>query len=70
MTTRTYQRELRTLARQSGWSVSPTRGGHLRLTRPGSGPVFAPATPSDWRALPNVRAEMKRRETRTRGRDR
>lgn len=60
MTRATYQRAIRDLARQHGWTVDKTRGGHLRLSRPGSGPVFCASTPSCPRALANTRAEMKR----------
>jgi hypothetical protein len=46
MTTRAqWARELRELARSKGWTVTPTRGGHVKLTRPGSGPVYADVDP-------------------------
>lgn len=47
-------------ARADGWSVEPTGGGHLRLTHPIGGLVFAPATPSCPRAVPNMRAQLRR----------
>jgi predicted RNA binding protein YcfA (HicA-like mRNA interferase family) len=47
-----------------GWNVAPTRRGHLRLTHPNGGLVFVAGTPSDHRALTNMRAEIKRQERR------
>lgn len=38
----------------------PTRGGHWVVSTP-RGPVFVSATPSDWRALRKIRAELGRR---------
>ncbi len=38
----------------------PTRGGHWEISTP-RGPVYVSATPSDWRALRKVRAELRRR---------
>jgi len=66
MSAANYQRELRSLARQQGWSVTPTRGGHLRLPKAGAGVVFASSTPSDWRVLTKVRADLKRATARPR----
>ncbi len=40
--------------------VRPTRGGHWVISTP-RGPVFVSATPSDWRALRKIRAELRRR---------
>lgn len=48
-------------ARRDGWQASPTRGGHIRLEHPdAAGPVIAPSTPSDHRAMANAMAEMRR----------
>ncbi|OIQ93546.1 hypothetical protein GALL_245060 [mine drainage metagenome] len=38
----------------------PTRGGHWVISTP-RGPVFVSATPSDWRVVRKVRAELRRR---------
>ena len=49
-------------ARRDGWQASPTRGGHIRLEHPdAAGPVIAPSTPSDHRAMANAMAEMRRK---------
>jgi hypothetical protein len=40
--------------------VCPTKGGHWVISTP-RGPVFVSATPSDWRALRKIRAELRRR---------
>lgn len=49
-------------ARRDGWQASPTRGGHVRLEHPdAAGPVIAPSTPSDHRAMANAMAEMRRK---------
>jgi hypothetical protein len=55
---RTIQRELE---REFPFAtVERTGGGHLRLTLPNGRFVIAPATPSDWRALDNLRAMVRR----------
>jgi hypothetical protein len=60
-----YLRDLHTLARAAGWTIALTRGNHIRLTHPKvAAPVFAASTPSDHRALANVRAELQRRDAR------
>lgn len=46
--------------RAEGWSIEPTNGGHLRLSHPVGGLVFAAATPSCPRAVPNMRAQLRR----------
>jgi hypothetical protein len=62
MTRTTWQRQLRSLASAYGWSLEHTRGGHLKLTHPAAAvPIFTASTPSDRRALRNVRAELRRR---------
>lgn len=54
-------REIRAL----GWSVTPTRGGHLSLRHPDvKGQLYCPASPSDrnnWQLLLNsMRRALKR----------
>ena len=45
-----------------GFIMTKTRGGHWRLEHPDmKGLVFAPDTPSDHRAVKNLRAELRRR---------
>jgi len=43
-----------------GWTVTPTKGGHLKFQSPKGDVVFAAGTPSDWRAMKNVRAHLRR----------
>jgi predicted RNA binding protein YcfA (HicA-like mRNA interferase family) len=51
---------LRTL-KQEGWRVTPLRKGHTRLVHPKAARVvFASKTPSDVRALHNIRAVCRR----------
>lgn len=50
--------------RKEGWEIEPTKGGHLRWTFIRTGEMFiSPATPSDYRSILNVKADIKRRET-------
>ena len=51
-------------AEAQGWRVQPTRGGHWKLTHPGGGIVVTSSSPSDHRALANVRAQLRRAERR------
>jgi hypothetical protein len=57
-------RELRHLMRdlrRQGFEISPTGGGHRRITRPGQrGAVYTSSTPSDWPALKNLRAQIRK----------
>lgn len=47
-------------ALEEGWTVSPTQNGHLRFTHPCGALVHGPSTPSDHRALKNLRATLRR----------
>lgn len=51
---------LLTYARQSGWAVHRTSGGHLKFTKPGCRPVYTSSTPGDHRAVRNARALLRR----------
>ena len=59
-----FRKEIAGYAKNRGWTAAMTRGGHIRFqhTSPGVGPVFAPSTPSDWRALKNTQAALRRAE--------
>lgn len=48
---------------QRGWTIE-RKGKHLKLKRPGHRLVTAPKTPSEPRALANMRAQIKREERR------
>ena len=52
-------RPLAKAAREQDWTIGPTKGGHLVWISPSGGKVFTPATPSDWRSLPNVIRKLK-----------
>ena len=53
-------------ARDHGWHVTRTRGGHLQLTKQGCPCIFTASTPSDYRAARNVLSRL-RREDRNHG---
>jgi len=56
-------KQLLRAAEARGWQVELTRrGGHLRLVHPAGGLVVAASTPSDRRALANLRAQLRRVE--------
>jgi len=56
-------KELLRAAEARGWRVDATRrGGHVRLVHPDGGVVVASGTPSDHRALANLRAQLRRVE--------
>ena len=50
---------LRTL-RALGWKTERRKGGHYCLTAPDGVQVFTGSTASDWRALKNLRARLRR----------
>lgn len=54
--------DLADLARHQGWRVERTRSGHWRFLPPNPSlpAVVASGTPSDWRALRNFRAQLRR----------
>jgi hypothetical protein len=53
--------EILRLARTHGWSVEPTRNGHLRLRHErADGVVIASGTPGDRRETEHVRTRMRR----------
>jgi predicted RNA binding protein YcfA (HicA-like mRNA interferase family) len=56
-------KELLRAAEARGWRVDATRrGGHVRLVHPDGGVVVASGTPSDRRALANLKAMLRRVE--------
>lgn len=47
---------------RSGWTVTVSGGGHLRMTREGCTTIFAPASPrNDWAAT-KTQAHLRRAE--------
>jgi len=55
--------KLRKTAESQGWRIVQGRGGHLKWypPNPEHSMVVTAATPSDRRAIMNIRAELKRR---------
>lgn len=51
---------LRKRLRRCGWDVSPTGRGHVKFTNPKGDSAIAPSTGSDWRAILNLKADLKR----------
>lgn len=47
-------------AETAGWAVDFTGSDHIRLRAPNGALAFASKTPSDWRTIHNLRAEMRR----------
>lgn len=58
--TREDLRQLVDFAKANGWTVSRTRGGHIRFTKPGLGSIYTSSTPSDYRAGLNAKAQLRR----------
>lgn len=58
-----HKRDLKDIiqqARDQGWEVRTTNGGHLCFRAPNGALVFGPSTPSDVRSIANLRAMLKR----------
>jgi hypothetical protein len=60
VTTRAWRNALAELAREHGGTVEGTRGNHLAIVLPNGERVICSGTPSDWRALANTRANVRR----------
>ena len=57
-----WRRDVEALAREHGCAVEEApRGGHLVLRHPSGWSVFVSKSPSDWRALQNVRGDLRRK---------
>ncbi len=49
-------------AEQQGWTVTRTRGDHLKWLSPNGGtPYFSSKTPSDKRAIANMSQDLRRK---------
>lgn len=53
-------RELREIAEQQGWTVAVRNNGHLVWTSPTGGKVYTSATPSDHRAVKNIKRDLRK----------
>jgi predicted RNA binding protein YcfA (HicA-like mRNA interferase family) len=58
----TQMKETRRELERQGFTATKTRGGHWRFEHPDmDGPVYAPDTPSDHRAIKNLQAMLRRK---------
>lgn len=55
-----WRRHVNRIAAQHGCTVEPTRNGHLRIRHMNGRFTTVSGTPSDKRALLNVRADIRR----------
>jgi predicted RNA binding protein YcfA (HicA-like mRNA interferase family) len=55
-------KQLLRAAKAAGWQVRPTGSGHLQLRHPAGGIVVTSSSPSDRRALANLKAQLRRAE--------
>jgi hypothetical protein len=62
MTIRTWRRDLARELEALGIepTITPTSSGHLRINLSNGEVVYTSSTPSDWRSLLNVRAQVRR----------
>lgn len=60
-TSKHWRRTIEDLAREFGCTVEDSRGDHLKLTHPSGWFLFVSKSPSDHRALSNVRGDLRRK---------
>lgn len=53
-------KELLKRVKADGWLVEKAKNGHYKLTHPCGGLVFVSLSPSDHRALLNIRGDIRR----------
>lgn len=53
-------RDLIAEATRQGWQIELTGSNHLRWRSPEGKPVFSASTPSDHRAIKNIRSMLRR----------
>jgi hypothetical protein len=53
-------RKLAAAALRAGWRIERTQGGHFKWSPPIGRIIYTSSTPSDHRAMRNVRADLKR----------
>lgn len=62
MSASAQMKEARRDLERHGFTATKTRGGHWKFEHPDmDGPVFAPDTPSDYRAIKNLYATLRRK---------
>lgn len=54
-------KELTRMAERAGWRVVMTKRHHLKWYPPRGDMYVSPTTPSDYRSIKNIEAELKRR---------
>lgn len=61
MSLKTDLRQTMERAEKFGFTITPTRNSHYKWYPPNGGPViFSPSTPSDYRGLKNLEAQLRR----------
>lgn len=58
---RNWRRQVEDLARDHGCTVEDTHGDHLKLAHPSGWFLFVSKSPSDHRALSNVKSDLRRK---------
>lgn len=61
MTSRETRHLLDRLAQIPGWHVVKRKRGHYKITGPRGVLYFTSSTPSDWRAVRNLRSDLRQR---------
>lgn len=61
MSSRAWRRQVEDLAAEFGCELEHTRGDHLRVAHPSGWALSVSKSPSDHRALANVRADLRRK---------
>jgi len=65
MATKKHGREIKALLREiekmEGWRLEPCKNGHTKIFAPDGDLYICGGTPSDYRAIKNVRAWVKRK---------
>lgn len=62
---RGLSKDTRAVVRQcvrTGWTLDGTGSGHVRLTHPSGSIITVASSPSDWRALQDLKARVRRAE--------
>lgn len=57
-----WMKAVHEMADEYGYEVALSGSGHVRLTKEGHPMVFTSRTTSDWRAVRNLRAKLRRNE--------
>lgn len=55
-----YRKHVKAIAKEYGYKITKTNGGHLRLSKPGHPVVFSSLSSSDHRAVKNLQSQVRR----------